>query len=213
MPYAPLDSDSLFSTAFMAGPLPWAVWTAILASKDKDGLTSLNPEILSRLWQVDLADVQKAWDHHAKPDAKSKNKEHDGARIVPTEDGRWKVVSHEKYRSKHLSEKRRDANTEAVRRHRARKAEPAGTVPEPVYDGPTSEEAAEAFEEPPKPKKKRRAQQKPPPGVQARHVPTPLVHEPERDMGGFETPEEKAARLRHEAAKAQEEGDAWVNTP
>jgi len=118
--YAPLDSEALFSSAFMEGPLPWAVWTAILASKDKDGLTSLNPTALARMWRVDEEEVQKAWDVHTSPDPKSKNKEYQGRRLIPTEDGRWLVVSHAQYRERFREEKRREQLRLAKQRQRER---------------------------------------------------------------------------------------------
>ncbi len=120
MSYAPLDSQSLFSTAFRAGPLEWAVWTAILAAKDQDGFVSISPDALAALWTCDVGPIQKAWDVHASPDPKSKNKEYEGRRIIPMDDGRWLVVSHEYYRDKHREAARKEASRVAKARQRAK---------------------------------------------------------------------------------------------
>ena len=147
MSYAPLDSESLFSSAFMAGPLPWAVWTAILASKDKDGLTSLNPEALARMWRIETKIVKKAWKVHTDPDPNSKNKDHQGARLIPTPDGRWFVVGHEQYRDKYREEKRREQLRLAKQRQRAKEKASDASQSHEAYQGPSPEEAKAAFTE------------------------------------------------------------------
>lgn len=119
MPFTPLDHGALFSTAFMSGPMPWAVWTAILSTADANGMTSLNPQILARMWGVPVEDVQAAWEVHTKPDPDSKNKEHGGRRIIPV-DGRWYIVSHSKYKEMYSPEFRREQLRVAKRRQRAR---------------------------------------------------------------------------------------------
>ncbi len=141
MSYAPLDSQSLFSTAFRAGPLEWAVWTAILAAKDQDGFVSISPDALAALWTCDVGPIQKAWDVHASPDPKSKNKEYEGRRIIPMDDGRWLVVSHEYYRDKHREAARKEASRVAKARQRAKvKGEdpPEKYVPQEIPYEPVS---------------------------------------------------------------------------
>lgn len=120
MPYTPLDSQALYSTAFMSGPLPWAVWTAILSSIDQDGCTALNPEFLARAWRVPIEDIQSAWDIHTNPDPASKNKEHGGRRMIRLDDGRWLVVSHQHYREKYKEDVRKEQLRVAKQRQRAR---------------------------------------------------------------------------------------------
>jgi hypothetical protein len=118
--YAPLDSDALFSTTFAKGPLPWAIFTAILSQKDQDGVTAVTPEVLAALWRLPVETIKAAWDELAAPDPRSKNKEHEGRPIIPTGDGRWLVVSHEKYRTKHRIEQRQETVRQAKRRQRER---------------------------------------------------------------------------------------------
>jgi hypothetical protein len=140
--YAPLDADVLYSTTIKEGPVVFAVWCAILASKDQDGISALNPEtaavLMSNPLEGKLADfeaIKAAWDVLASPDPKSKNKAHEGRRIIPTGDGRWFVVSHEKYRTKHRKYERKEANAEYQRRHRAKVKDKAAEVCA-VCDGP-----------------------------------------------------------------------------
>lgn len=126
MSYAPLDADSLFSTTFAKGPLPWAIFTAILSQKDQDGVTALTPELLAAIWRMPVETIKAAWDELAAPDPRSRNKEHEGRPIIPTGDGRWLVVSHEKYRTKHRIERRQETVREAKRRQRDREREHPG---------------------------------------------------------------------------------------
>ena len=121
MSFTLLDAGSVYSTVFRQGPMVWAVWCAILAQKDADGVTPMTPEFLAAQWRMDDGgSIQKAWDVLAAPDPSSKNKEHEGRRIIPTPDGRWFVVSHEKYRQIHREAYRREQNAEAKRRQRER---------------------------------------------------------------------------------------------
>ena len=119
--YTPLDSQALYSTAFRTGALPWAIWTAILASMDADGNTSLNPAFLAAQWRIDEKEIEKAWNVHTKPDPKSKNKDYDGARLIPLDDGRWHVVSYKSYRNRYRKEIRAQQLREAQSRYRSKK--------------------------------------------------------------------------------------------
>jgi len=101
----------------------WAVWTAILADKDKDGFTSLTPGFLAHQWSVSEDEVQKAWDVLAAPDPSSKNKDEGGRRIIHSDvfPGAWYVVSNDLYKNKWTSERRKEANRIAQKRSRLKK--------------------------------------------------------------------------------------------
>jgi hypothetical protein len=120
MPYTPLDSQAMFSTAFLEGPLPWAIWTAILSTADQDGITSLSPLYLARAWRMPVEEIAKAWDIHTQPDPSSKNKEHEGRRLIETDNGRWLVVSHAQYRAQYTEDVRKARLRDAKRRQRAK---------------------------------------------------------------------------------------------
>lgn len=100
-----------------------AVWTCILASKDQDGITKLTPRAIKLLWADSLEprsleEIEHAWSYLCSPDPQSGNPDHAGRRLVPTGDGRWQVVSHEKYRDRHSGAAYRAAATERQRRRR-----------------------------------------------------------------------------------------------
>ncbi len=122
--YTPLDEDVIHSTVFEEGPMVFAVWCAILATADSDGVSSLQPRTLVRLWgnKVRRDDVEGAWEVLKAPDAESQNQEHGGRRIIPHPSGGWFVVSHQKYRDKFKAEIRRAQISEAKRRQRDRDA-------------------------------------------------------------------------------------------
>ena len=124
MGFTALDSESVQSSVFREGPLVWAVWCAILAAKDQDGVTSINPHFLAHQWSVEVGVVQEAWDVLTKPDPTSKNKEYEGRRIVPSEvaPGNWYVTSHDVYRDKWRKERRKEINRISQKRARLKKA-------------------------------------------------------------------------------------------
>lgn len=118
--FTPLDSQAIFSTVFLEGPLVWAVWTAILASIDADGNTTLSPRHLSILWQTPVEEIEAAWAKHTEPDPHSKNPEFGGRRLIKTEDNKWHVVSFQKYRDAHTKDYRTMRIRDAKRRQRAK---------------------------------------------------------------------------------------------
>ena len=147
MSFAILDGKALTSSVTDQGLITWAVWTAILADKDQDGITTLNPRYICKVFQcpdqLDL--VEEAFRVLSSPDPHSKNTEAEGRRIIPVDNGRWLVVSHEKYKQIYRKEVRREYLTQAKRaqRERERKA-----TEQPEREAPISaEEAKAAFTE------------------------------------------------------------------
>lgn len=122
MSFAILDGKALTSSITDQGLIAWAVWTAILADKDQDGITTLNPRYLVKVFCCPelLPLVEDAWKALTEPDPHSKNAEHEGRRLIPVDDGRWLVVSHEKYKQIYRKEVRRDYLTQAKRAQRDR---------------------------------------------------------------------------------------------
>lgn len=145
MSFAILDSGALNSSITDQGLIVWAVFMAILADKDKDGITTLSPrQITKNFSHPNLAEIEQAWEILASPDTQSKNTEHGGRRIVPTEDGRWFVVSHEKYRNIHKQAVRREQLRQAKQRQRER--ERSGMQEAEAHGSPTPHDTAKAFE-------------------------------------------------------------------
>lgn len=134
--YAPLDEGLPTSTVSIhGGPLVVAVWTCLMASKDQDGITRLTPDAIEALWSKSqeprpLEHIKAAWDYLCSPDAKSANRDFEGRRLIPTGDGRWRLVSHEKYRDRHSGASYRAAAAERQRRRR----EKLKLASEPSYE-------------------------------------------------------------------------------
>ena len=119
MSYTPLNRGLLTSTLLKEGPDAVAVWALILASADKLGESDMQPSIAASLLRISDERAEAAFDKLSAPDPQSKNKEHEGRRIRPCEDGKWSVVSHGKYQR--LAS--RAAATESNRRYEARRKE------------------------------------------------------------------------------------------
>jgi len=98
MPWTPLDDGMLTSTVLQKGPTVVAVWTLILASCDRYGVSKLQPSAVAGLMRISDDEAELAFEILASPDAKSRNRSEEGRRIVKTEEGYWRVVSHSKYR-------------------------------------------------------------------------------------------------------------------
>lgn len=124
MTYTPLDHETLFSSVMRCGLGSLGVWYAILASKDREGITALTPQTLALLTKEPVESVQAAWDRLAAPDPESHNPDYEGRRIVRLPDGRWLVVSSEIYRQKHAGDMYR--SNAAARKQRQREREKVG---------------------------------------------------------------------------------------
>lgn len=97
MSYTPLDSALLTSTLLRNGPDVVACWVLLLAGCDKLGETDMQPSTAAGLLRISDERADKAFEILSAPDPKSRNKAHDGRRIIPLGEGRWRVVSHQKY--------------------------------------------------------------------------------------------------------------------
>jgi hypothetical protein len=117
--YTPLHSDFLTSTLLREGPDAVAVFMLVLASADKLGESSIQPSVAASLLRIKDERAEAAFAVLSAPDPKSRNKECEGRRIVPRDDGRWFIVSHQRYQ--HLSS--RAAATQRQRKYEERKSE------------------------------------------------------------------------------------------
>src|SRR5262245_9764931 len=117
--YTPLDSDFLSSTLLREGPDAVAIWALVLAAADKLGKSGMQPCIAASLLRIADERAQPAFDVFARPDPQSRNKDHDGRRLLRRGDGRWFIVSHQKCQWKAS----RGAATERQRRCEARQKE------------------------------------------------------------------------------------------
>jgi hypothetical protein len=120
MSFGTLDRSLLTSSLLDSGPVAVAVMALIVAEKDKYGITTLNPRTVAKLFQIPLEEAQKAWDVLTSPDPDSSNKQEQGRRLVPYGEGKWKVVSHEKFQQEHALARKRERDAEAQQRRRDR---------------------------------------------------------------------------------------------
>ena len=114
MAYTPLDSDLLTSTLLKEGPVVLSAFVLILASRDRFGETSIQPATVASLLRISDEEAEEAFRVLSEPDPKSRNRDEDGRRIVPIGDGRWMIVSNEKYQYRAS----KAAATERQRKHR-----------------------------------------------------------------------------------------------
>ena len=120
MSFGTVDKGLLASSLLDHGPLPVAIMFLITAEKDKYGVTTLNPRIVSKLLRIPLAVAEEGWNILASPDPESSNPDHEGRRLIPHGKGKWLVVSHEKYAAEHSLALKRERDREAQERHRRR---------------------------------------------------------------------------------------------
>ena len=120
MSYGTLDKSLLSSSLLDHGPIPVAVWTLILAEKDKYDVTTLNPRTVAKLLRMPLEDAEAAWEVLTSIDLESSNKQENGKRLIPYGEGKWLVVSHAKYAKEHSLARKRERDAEAQQKHRDR---------------------------------------------------------------------------------------------
>jgi hypothetical protein len=99
MGWNPLDESLLSSSLLSEGPDVVATWALLIASANRQGESHLTVPFIASVLRISEDRVEKAFAVLSSPDKRSRNKEHDGRRIVPVEDG-WLLVSHVKYREK-----------------------------------------------------------------------------------------------------------------
>lgn len=130
MSWIPLDDGMLTSTLLKEGPTPVAIWTLILASCDRYGISKLQPSAAASLLRIPDEEAEKAFEVLSREDKDSRNPAHHGRRISRTDDGYWLVVSFDKYRR--IASKQRAAQRQAEYMKRKKAAEAAGQpIPEP----------------------------------------------------------------------------------
>jgi hypothetical protein len=115
MSYTPLDSDFLTSTLLQEGPDVVSVWALVLASADKLGESGMQPTVAASLLRISVERADAAFAVLTQPDPRSRNREYEGRRLVPTDDGGWFIVSHQKYqkRASRANATKRNARYEA----------------------------------------------------------------------------------------------------
>lgn len=86
------------------------VFMDLLVLADVDGVVNMTVEAIARRTNAPLDLVSEAIEALTLPDPHSQNREHDGRRLIPIEEGRgwgWRIVSYHHYRAIRDEEQRR----------------------------------------------------------------------------------------------------------
>ncbi len=97
------------------------VFEDLLKLADINGVVDMTPEAIHRRTNVPLEMVKSGISELEKPDARSRNPDHGGARIVRLDDHRdwgWLIVNYGHYRGIASEEQRREKTVLRVQRHR-----------------------------------------------------------------------------------------------
>lgn len=86
------------------------VFMDLLVMADIDGCVNKTIDAIARTANAPVEEIREAVEALCEPDPHSQNKEHEGRRLVPIEDGRawgWRIVSYAHYRAIRDEEARR----------------------------------------------------------------------------------------------------------
>jgi len=118
--YSKLWGSILTSTVWQEPLHVKIAWITMLALTDAGGYVGASVPGLAHQAGITIAQCEEALAVFLAPDPYSRTREHEGRRIEER-DGGWFLLNYEKHRVGDDAEARREANREAVRRHRERK--------------------------------------------------------------------------------------------
>jgi hypothetical protein len=98
--YVAVDRDIWTSTVLKEGPTVVATWLLLMADADRHGITRATPTAIASVLRVPDEEVEEAFDILMKPDKRSRNKDEDGRRMIDLGDGRYELVSFNKYKER-----------------------------------------------------------------------------------------------------------------
>lgn len=87
------------------------VFMDLLVLADIDGCVNMTVEAIARRTNAPLEAVRESITALCSPDPSSQNREHEGRRLIPIEEGRdwgWRIVSYQHYRRMRDEEQRRE---------------------------------------------------------------------------------------------------------
>lgn len=99
----------------------FAVWGYIIAHTHKSRV-EINPVILAAVLGCTVEDVESAIKYLCEPDKRSRNKDHDGKRLIKEGEFQYFVTGHETYRNILNQDERRTYNREKQRECRKKKS-------------------------------------------------------------------------------------------
>jgi hypothetical protein len=107
--YGKLFASTFTGSMIGAGSDVFAVWGYVIANTF-DSTVELNPVLVAAIIGTAPANVQAAIDFLCRPDSMSRNKSHDGCRLVHEGAFQYHVVSHSLYRAMRNDLERREYN-------------------------------------------------------------------------------------------------------
>jgi hypothetical protein len=99
MAWNPLHDGLLSSSILAEGPDVVAIWSLLVASSDRFGVSIITVPFAASVLRISDDRAEEAFRVLSSPDPKSRNKSEGGRRIIPTDEGGWRLVSHAKYRT------------------------------------------------------------------------------------------------------------------
>jgi hypothetical protein len=113
--------ESMYSGSMVgSGPAVFAVWGYIIAHAKK-GYVEINPIVLATIIGCSIDEISSAINHLCSPDPHSRTKDHEGKRLIKTDEFAYFVPSHEKYNSIRSEDERREYNRIKKQEERAKK--------------------------------------------------------------------------------------------
>lgn len=116
-----------------AGINVFGVWGYVIANTVKS-YVELNPKLLAMILGCSEAEITQAIDYLTAPDPRSRNKSHEGRRLIREGEFLYLVPTYESYRSILNQDERREYNRVKQAESRARRTDPSRNVKEHVND-------------------------------------------------------------------------------
>jgi len=104
-----------------SGPGTFAVWTYILANKDKAGMIDIDPFVIAHYIGMTEEEVKLVVHFLEQADPESRSQDEGGARIVHCVGPAYRVVNHTKYTRMTDHDQKSKSNAEKQKRYRDRK--------------------------------------------------------------------------------------------
>ena len=131
--YGKLFEGVFGGSMFGSGPTVFAVWAYVIAN-GYDSHVELNPKLLAATIGTGIQDIEDAISFLGRPDSDSRNKDHDGRRLIRIEDlggFQYFIPSWEFYNGLRNEEARREQNRAASKKYRqavSRRKQPSASV-------------------------------------------------------------------------------------